>query len=180
MAYATSTVLAIASIVSAAVGTGTTLYAQKQQQETTDKIAANNARLAENEAKNRELEAQEAISRERRRKRAQMARVRNQLAAGGTLTTSGTPLAILGETSDRIELGIADAYRRSNMDAASLRAQGRMGLWEADQAAAGTRLAMTGTAIKGLSSSVSAYSGSVYQGSLPDTFGLYNQPPRTA
>jgi uncharacterized protein HemX len=173
MAYATSTVLAIASIASAVIGTGTTLYAQQQQQETTDRLAAHNNQLAQNEARNRELESQEAIRRERRRKRAHMARVRNQLAAGGTLTTTGTPLAILGETSARIELGIADAYRRSNMEAASLRAQGQMGLWEADQAATGTKLAMAGTAIKGASSAVSAYSGAAYQGSLPD-FGLYS------
>lgn len=178
MAVTTSAVLAIASIATAAIGTGTTLYAQNQAQKTTDRLAAHNNKLAENEARNRELESQEAISRERRRKRAQMARVRNQLAAGGTLTTSGTPLAILGETSSRIELGIADAYRRSNMDAASLRARGQMGLWEADQAATGTNLAMAGTALKGLSSAASAYGSAAYQGSLPD-FGLYDQPPRT-
>ena len=172
MGLETAAIYAIASIATTAIGTGVSIYSQNQQQKTTDRIAAHNNQLAENEARNRELESQEAIRRERRRKRAQMARVRNQLAAGGTLTTTGTPLAILGETASRIETGIADAYRRSNMDAASLRARGQMGLWEADQAAAGTNLAMAGTAIKGLSSAASAYSGAAYQGSVPD-FGLY-------
>ncbi|MGB1101109.1 MAG: hypothetical protein ACPG20_01315 [Pontimonas sp.] len=172
MGLEVSAIYAIASIATTAIGTGVSIYSQNQQQKTTDRIAAHNNQLAENEARNRELESQEAIRRERRRKRAQMARVRNQLAAGGTLTTTGTPLAILGETASRIETGIADAYRRSNMDAASLRARGQMGLWEADQAAAGTNLAMAGTAIKGLSSAASAYSGAAYQGSVPD-FGLY-------
>ena len=177
MGLTTAAIYAIASVATTAIGTGVAVYSQNEQQKTTDRLAAHNNQLAENEARNRELESQEAISRERKRKRAQMARIRNQLAAGGTLTTSGTPLAILGETSSRIELGIADAYRRSNMDAASLRARGQLGLWEADQAATGTKLAMAGTALKGLSSAASAYSDAAYQDSLPD-FGLYNQPSR--
>lgn len=92
-----------------------------------------NNQLAEQEAMNRELEAAEQIKRERVKKRKEMARLRNKLAGSGTLTTSGTPLAILGESSANMETGIDDALRRANMEASSMRAQGKMGLWEAGQ-----------------------------------------------
>ena len=162
MGLEASAIYAIASIATSAIGTGVAVYSQNQQQKTADRIAANNNKLAENEARNRELESMEAISRERRRKRSQMARVRNQLAAGGTLTTSGTPLAILGESNANAEIGINDALRAANMDAASAYSAGQMELWTGKQQAKAYNTAAIGSAIEGVGS-IAASSYQTYQ-----------------
>lgn len=177
MAYATSTYLAIAAIAATTVSTGVSIYSQQQQAKTQERAAAYNAELARREAKNRELESAEQIRRERIENRRRMARIRSQLSHQGIATTTGTPLAILGESAADLELGIADAVRRTSIEAASLRAQGQMGLWEADQASRAANINSVATGIAGVGKAFGSYTGSVYDGSLPDTFGIYRTKP---
>lgn len=158
--------VAIISTAATAVGTGVSIYGQQQAAEAQEDAADYNNKLAENEALNEELVAAENIKRARVEKRREMARLRTSLVSTGTLTTSGTPLAILGESSANLELGIADAARASAMQAASFRSQGKMGLWEAGQARRAANLNSVATGIKGASSAASAYSGYKYNGTL--------------
>jgi hypothetical protein len=153
---ATAAYLAIAS---AAVGTGVSVYSQQQQAKTQEAAAEYNAKLAENEALNIENEAAERHRRESVEKRRELAKIRASLAAQGTLTTSGTPLAILGESSANMNTRIADAFRASNMQAASARSQGAMGLWEASQARTAANLSSVATGLSGISSGISGYYG---------------------
>jgi hypothetical protein len=86
------------------------------------------------------------------------------MASSGVLTTSGTPLLLAGETAGRMELSIADAARAASIQAASLRAQGKMGLWNAKQSADASKLAMFGTAISGATQAFGMYQSGSYQG----------------
>lgn len=172
MAWATA-----AYIVSTLVSIGTTVYGQQQQAKTTKRAAVYNQQVAQNEARTREFEAAENIRRQRINDRRERAAIRAALADAGTETTSGTPLAILGDLAATQDLRINDLWRRAVNDAASLRSQGAMGLWEAKQSAAAADIASAGTALSGLAKAGSGYAGAVQDGSLPDTFGLY--PTRT-
>lgn len=140
----------IASVAAAAVGTGMSMYGQQQQARAGAAAADYNNDLAKTEARNKELEAAEAIRRERASNRARLSEIRARLSASGTLTTEGTPLALLGESAGRFELGIQDAARASRMQVDSLRAQGRMGLWEADQMSSAAGIGILGTGLAGL------------------------------
>lgn len=170
MAYATTTYIALAL---AAASTGTAIYSQQQQAKSAANAAEYNNQLAQREAQNRELESAEASRRERIKNRRRLARIRNQLAASGTLTTTGTPLTILGESSANMEIGLADAKRRSDMEAAALRQQGQMGLWEADNYQQAANLNSVATGLSGLSSMGSAYARGAYSGALPGGQTIY-------
>jgi hypothetical protein len=115
------------------VSTGVSIYGQQQQAKAATKAAEYNNILADQEAKNVELQNMEQLKRERIKNRRALADIRNRMAQNGVINTEGTSLAILGESSANFNLGIQDAARAANMQAASLRAQGQMGLWEADQ-----------------------------------------------
>lgn len=173
---AAATALTVASIAAAVIGTGVSIYSQQQQAESAQRAAEYNNRLASQEAHNRELEAAEQARRARIENRRRMASIRARLAGSGTLTTTGTPLAILGESSSNLDLQIQDALRATNMQATAMRAQGQMGLWEAGQAQSAASLSAIGTGLGGFSSALSGYSSAVYQNALPDTFGLYSRP----
>lgn len=142
-----------ATVVAAGVGA----YGQVSAANAAEKAAEYNNDLTEAEAKNRELEGHEQIKRERIANRQRMAAIRNKLANSGTLTTSGTPLAILGEAAGNFELGIQDAARASSMQAASLRAQGKMGLWEAEQGKKAAYLGATATVLSAAGSAGGSY-----------------------
>lgn len=162
-----------AALAATAISTGVSVYSQQQQAKTQERIAAYNAKRAEQEAANREREASEARKRARIEKRKRLARIRNDLASRGTLTNVGAPLAILGESAGNMELRIQDAARASSMQAASLRAGGAMGLWEADQYSSAANLQSIGTVASGLASMGGTYAGGVYNGTFNDTFGIY-------
>ena len=137
--------------------TGLAMYGQRQQAKAQVAAARYNNQLAEAEARNVELETGEGIKRQRMAARAGLADLRNRMAGSGLVTTSGTPLMVVGESAGRIEVGIADAARAANMQATSLRARGKMGLWEADQYSAASRLSMFATGLGGLTSAFGKY-----------------------
>jgi hypothetical protein len=139
------------------VASAATAYSQVRAADAAEKAAEYNNDLAKEEAKNRELEGHEQIKRERIANRQRLAQIRNRLASSGLLTTSGTPLAILGEAAGNFELGIQDAARASSMQAASLLAQGKMGLWEAEQGKTSAYIGATSTMLSAAGGAASAY-----------------------
>jgi hypothetical protein len=151
-------------LVGAVGATGLNLYGQAQQAKAQSVAAAYNNRLAENEAANLEVETAERIKRQRINIRESMAELRNRMAGSGLITTSGTPLLLAGETAGRLELSIQDAARQAAIQAASARAQGKMGLFEAKQAGDASKLAMFGSAMSGATSVFGKYQEGAYQG----------------
>jgi hypothetical protein len=159
-------ILAFASIAASLVSTGVAVYGQNQQAKSAVAAAKYNNQLAEGEATNLQNTAREAQTRERQRNRRQIAQLRNNLAGQGTLNSSGTPLAILSDSQANLSLGIADAARATDMQAASLRARGQMGLWEANQYKSASRIGMFGSALSGATKAVSGYRDFKYTGAL--------------
>jgi hypothetical protein len=145
------------AVTATVVAAGVSVYSQVSAAKAAEKAAEYNNDLAENEAKNRELESHEQIKRERIANRQKLAAIRNRLANSGVVTTSGTPLAILGEAAGNFELGIQDAARESSMQASALRAQGKMGLWEAEQGKKAAYLSATSTALSAAGSAGGSY-----------------------
>jgi translation initiation factor 1 (eIF-1/SUI1) len=158
--------LAALGLIGSVASTGLSIYGASQQASAAKQAARYNAAIAEAEAKNQELQTAEGIKRQRMNNRAALSELRNRLANSGTITTSGSPLTVQSETAGRMELAIADAARASAIQAESLRAKGRMGLWEADQMTRAARISMFGTAIGGAASAFGTYSQARYTGAL--------------
>ena len=156
--------LAAVGLIGTVASTGLSIYSQHQQAKAAEQAAQYNNELAQREATNRELETAQGIARQRANDRASLADLRTRLAGSGTLTTTGTPLTLMGEAAGRLELGIADAARRANMEASSLRAQGAMGIWEAKQQRSAANLSMLATGISGVSRAFGMYQQDSYQG----------------
>jgi len=162
---------AITAIVSAVAGATTAIISNEKATDAAEDAALRNQQQAEAEARNRELEAAEAIKRQRLRDQREKAAIRARLAQQGTLTTSGTPLLILGEVAANQELAIQDALRAANMQAASARAQGTIGLWEAESTAAALTNKSIAAGIQGLSSAAGGYASASYQGAFTPVKG---------
>lgn len=157
---------AAAGLLLTAASTGIQMYSQLQAGKTAKTVAKYNNQLAQNEAENKELEFAESAKRASINQQRSVATIRAQLAQQGTVMTTGTPLAVVGENSSIFQTRLADAARASAMEAESLRAKGRMGIWEGNQAAKAAKLAAIGTGIQGLTSAVSAYGHNRYTGAF--------------
>lgn len=169
MAWATTA--AVTAIVSA-IGSATfAIVSNEKASDAAEDAALRNKQMADAEARNRELEAAEAIKRQRLRDEREKSAIRARLSQQGTLTTSGTPLLILGEVAANQELAIQDALRQANMQADSARAQGTMGLWEAESTAAALTNDSIAAGIKGLSSAAGSYASASYQGAFTPVKG---------
>lgn len=159
--------LGLLGLFGSLASTGFSIFGQYQQAKAAEEAAEYNNKLARAEAANLEAETAEQIKRRRIENRAGLADLRTRLASSGVVTTTGTPLLLQGEAAGRLELQIADAARSASMQAASLRAKGRMGLWEADQMNSASRLSMLGTAIQGIGSAFGKYQSGSYLGIYP-------------
>lgn len=161
-----ATTAAYVAIAATVASTAVSIVSANNAADAADEAARINDQNAQAEAHNRELEAAEAIKRQRERDKREKAAIRARLAQGGTLTTSGTPLLILGEVAANQELAIQDAVRATNMQASSMRDAGKMGLWEADSNRAATFNQNIATGISGLSSAATGYSDAKYKGAF--------------
>lgn len=151
-------------LIGTVASTGLQLYSQHQQAKSAEAAAQYNNTLAEREATNTELQTAEGIKRQRINDRAALAELKVRLSASGSQSTTGSPLSLIGDVAGRQEITIADAARNASMQAASLRAKGKMGLWEADQVASASKLQMFGTALQGATSAFGMYQQGSYQG----------------
>ncbi len=117
--------LAAAALATAIVGTGVSVYGQVQQAKTAKAMGAYNAKLAENQALQAEMDGAENTRRKRQENRRMMATQRSRLAKAGVLE-AGTPLEVMAETAGNLELETLDYARSVRMQATGLRAQGAM------------------------------------------------------
>jgi len=85
-----------------------------------------NKRLAEREAAVQEDEAREAARRQRANDEALRARQRALLGKSGAALTSGSPLALLGETARDQELSVQDTMRTGYLQSMQSREQAKM------------------------------------------------------
>jgi hypothetical protein len=113
------------ALAAAVVGTGVAVYGQVQQAKTAKAVGAYNAKLAENQALQAEMDAAENTRRKRKENRRLLATQRSRLAKAGVME-AGTPLEVMAETAGNLELETLDYARSIRMQASGLRAQGAM------------------------------------------------------
>lgn len=162
------------------VSAGLQVYSQLQAGKTAERVAKANDKNAQQEATNREAEATnkelefaESVKRSRMNQRKAAATLRARLSTQGTRTDTGTALDIMGETDSAFELAVNDAARQVGMQSASIyqnaamvRYQGKMGVYDAQQAKKASTLSAIGTGISAVSGMVSTYAHNRYTGAL--------------
>lgn len=137
------------------IGTAVSVYGQVEQAKTAKAMGKYNAKLAENQARQTEMDAAENIRRKRRENKRLLATQRSRYAKAGVLE-EGTPLELLAETAGNLEMETLDYDRQQRQAALGLRAQGAadlaMGANQARAAyiGAGTSLLQGGAAMASL------------------------------
>lgn len=148
------TTLAVASLATAAVGTGVAVYGQMQAAKTAKKVveynagvaeenakataeaAEYNARLAENQALQTEMDARENIRRKRLENSRYLSTQRSRFAKAG-VTEEGSPLIVMSETAALLEMDAQEVNRQAMIEASRLRAGAaetrRTGVFQAGQ-----------------------------------------------
>jgi len=153
----------IASVVVSVAGTAVSVYAQNQAADAAETTAMLNANEQKKQA-NREAEvAAENARRAEREKTRYLASQRAQLAASG-LAMEGTPLAVLGDTAQALELQILDLGSEAANRMRALRQGAALSLYEGKSQASALRTQSIATGLDGLSSAAGGYlkaSGSV-------------------
>jgi hypothetical protein len=146
--------LAIASLATAAVGTGVAVYGQVQQAKTAKKVGEYNAKTAEENAKataeaaeynalaqeeqalQTEMDSRENIRRKRLENRRFQSTQRARFAKAG-VTEEGSPLEVMADTAALLEMDAQEVNRQAQIEAARLRAGARetrrTGLFQSDQ-----------------------------------------------
>jgi|SRR5215217_1913032 len=123
MAVISSTVLAAAAIASAVIGTGVAVYGQVQAAKTAKEMGEYNAKLAENQAQQVDMDARESVKRRREQNRRFQGMQRTAFAKSG-VSIEGSPLEVMAETAGILELEALDASRQASQQTSALRAQG--------------------------------------------------------
>lgn len=122
MALFSATTLAVASLATAAVGTGLQAYGQYQQGKTAARVADYNARQAEQQALQTEMDATETIRRKREQDKRLLATQRTRYAASGVVQ-AGTPLEVMAESASLLEMETLDYARQQGQRATAMRTQ---------------------------------------------------------
>jgi len=115
----------VTAVVLVGVGTGVSVYGQVTAAEQARSIGKYNAKVAENQAKQVEMDAAENIRRKRKENRKLLATQRGRYAKGGVVM-EGTPLELLAESAGNLELEVLDYNRQALLEQQNLRAQGAM------------------------------------------------------
>jgi hypothetical protein len=119
---AVATALAFASLAVAAVGTGIAFYGQRQAAKSAKEMGEYNAKLAENQAQQVDMDARESVKRRREQNRRFMGMQRTAYAKSG-VTIEGSPLEVMAETAGILELEALDASRLAEQQGRALRGQ---------------------------------------------------------
>lgn len=109
------------------VATSVSVYGQVQQAQQAKAIGKYNAKMAEAQAKQTEMDAAENIRRKRKENARILATQRSKYAKAGVME-AGTPLELMAETAGNLELDVLDYNRQQRINAQNLRQQGAMDL----------------------------------------------------
>jgi len=154
--------IGISTVVTLA-GTAVSVYAQQQAADAAETTAMLNANEQRAQA-NREAEvAAENARRAEREKTRYLASQRAQLAASG-LAMEGTPLAVLGDTAEALELQILDMGSEAANRMRALRQGAALSIYEGKSQASALRTESIATGLSGVASAAGGYakaSGSI-------------------
>lgn len=166
-ASATATGVAATSLAVTA-GAGVMQYqAMRSQASTAESVADYNAAQDVALARQQEIDAQENIRRQRDQNKTYLSRQRSAMAAAGVLDT-GSELDLLATTAGRMEQGIQDQWRATNIGTENLYAAAKVGQLEgyaqADYYSSSATASLFGTGAKLASQGYSAYESGAFSG----------------
>lgn len=139
------------AVTAAVVGTGLAYYGQMEQAKTAEQAGEYNAKLAEQQALQAEMDSRESIKRRREQNRRFLGSQRSRIAKSG-VTIEGSPLEVMADTAGILELETLDADRQARQQASGLRAQGAMDRYTGNRAATGARIGAGASLLTGVSS----------------------------
>jgi len=114
-----------------------------------------NAKLAENQAEQGQMESRENARRQLKNNQEQLSAARARFANQGAVSNAGAPLAMMGDIAGELELGVMDAYRSADIQRTQMLGQARLEKYRGKQAyssgklLAGTQLLSTGASLFG-------------------------------
>lgn len=140
-------VVAVSAIV---ISTGVSVYGQVQAAKTAKATGKYNAKVAENQAIQTEMDAAENIRRQRIANRKAMSMQAGRFAGAGVVINEGTPLELLSESAATLELEVQDYNRNARLQGQNLRAQGAMALYTGKQQAQAYQIGAVSTLLEGV------------------------------
>jgi hypothetical protein len=146
---------AIAAIT-AIVGTGVSIYGQRQAASAAEATGKYNAKLQRDQAVQTNLANAENARRKTRDNARVLGAQRAALAQSG-LSMEGTPLAVLGETAMTLQRDILDMGYDAATKARALQAGANLSLYEGKSQASALRTSSVATGLSGVSSAAMGY-----------------------
>lgn len=145
--------IGIASVTISAIGTGVSMKASADAADAAENVAAMNANEQRKQANKEAETAAENARRAEQEKTRYLATQRAQLAASG-LAMEGTPLAVLGDTAQALELQIMDLGADAAARQRALRQGAALSIYEGKSQASALRTEAIATGLKGTSSAL--------------------------
>ena len=139
-------IMAFFAIAAAVVGTGVSIYGQRQAAKAAEQSAEWNADQQRKQAAYEESVAQKNMRRERENNKRELARRRASSARGGLMETGAVSDNLI-EASERHQVEIDDIWEKAATQANTRRAQANMSIWEGQVGKQAAKTAMWGTAI---------------------------------
>lgn len=142
--------IGISTVVSL-IGTGVSMKASADAADAAENVAAMNANEQRKQANKEAETAAENARRAEQEKTRYLATQRAQLAASG-LAMEGTPLAVLGDTAQALELQIMDLGADAAARQRALRQGAALSIYEGKSQASALRTEAIATGLQGVSS----------------------------
>lgn len=133
-------------------GTGLSAFGQYQAGEEASAVAKYNQQVKQREAQAAEQQAMIQSRKQAQAAARKMSELRAGLGASGVVTTTGTPLEILGEQARQSELENLEIGYEGTQEAAKLRAEGKMIRREGRSARRAARIGAGTTLLTGFGS----------------------------
>lgn len=162
MAASAAGIFQIIAAVGAAYGTYASVQGQRQAAKGAEAAAEWEAQRQRQEAERERIAASEQARRQRLAAKEQLGQLRARMAKAGVITTTGSPLAALGEAAGRLELQTYDIFDQAQQRYAARRAAAAVAMFEGAQTASSLRTQSTGTILSGVGTMFN-YAGNAVQ-----------------
>lgn len=153
-----------AMLILAAAGTAVTVVGQQQQAKAQSAMLNYNARLREQEAADAQRDARIRANQQREANRRFIGAQRAKGGQAGVLQSTGSPLEVLADNAQQLEMGALETERTGNIQAGQLRTQAVFDRMQGKSIRRGANYASAGAILGGASQMAGAYSGATTRG----------------
>jgi len=140
---------ALTSLILGGLSVGVQIYGQREAAKQAEAAGEYNARIAENDAKLKEMESHENAKRMRADKRRAMAQARAKIASSGAVLGEGSSMDYMDVLDNRLETQVQDSARSAQLEARALRQQANVSKYQGKQKASALKMQSFGTLLDG-------------------------------